>query len=52
MTLGRYPSLQVGYKDGDEPVLLCVDARGRSVALASLSDGTRDQLYLALRLAS
>jgi uncharacterized protein YhaN len=52
MTLGRYPMLQVGYKDSDEPVLLCVDARGRSVALPALSDGTRDQLYLALRLAS
>ena len=52
MTLGRYPTLQVGYKESDEPVLLCVDARGRSVALTALSDGTRDQLYLALRLAS
>jgi uncharacterized protein YhaN len=52
LTLGRYRGLSVGYKGGDEPLLLCVDARGATVEISALSDGTRDQLYLALRLAS
>jgi uncharacterized protein YhaN len=52
LTLGRYPRLQVGYGEQDEPVLRCVDDAGRNVAIEALSDGTRDQLYLALRLAS
>ena len=34
------------------PVLQCVDERGGPVNVESLSDGARDQLYLALRLAS
>jgi chromosome segregation protein len=31
--------------------LLCVRRSGRELALSQLSEGTRDQLYLALRLA-
>jgi uncharacterized protein YhaN len=53
LTLGRYSGLRVGLGDGDESVLLAVRADGgESVGVAGLSDGTRDQLYLALRLAS
>jgi uncharacterized protein YhaN len=52
LTLGRYPKLSVGYKGGDEPLLLCVDAHEATVEVNALSDGTRDQLYLALRLSS
>ena len=52
LTLGRYPRLDVSYDDSDEPTLVCVDADNRVVAVEALSDGTRDQLYLALRLAS
>lgn len=52
LTLGRYPRLEVAYEDKPEPVLQCVDTSGRGVAVETLSDGTRDQLYLALRLAS
>jgi uncharacterized protein YhaN len=52
LTLGRYPRLDVSYDDQDEPTLVCVDADNRIVAVEALSDGTRDQLYLALRLAS
>ena len=52
LTLGRYPKLDVAYEDRNEPVLQCVDMHGRGVSIEALSDGTRDQLYLALRLAS
>jgi uncharacterized protein YhaN len=52
LTLGRYPKLDVSYDEQDEPTLVCVDADNRVVAVDALSDGTRDQLYLALRLAS
>lgn len=52
LTLGRYPRLDVSYDEQDEPTLVCVDADNRVVAVEALSDGTRDQLYLALRLAS
>jgi uncharacterized protein YhaN len=36
----------------DEAVLRAVRADGTDVGIEALSDGTRDQLYLALRLAS
>jgi uncharacterized protein YhaN len=53
LTVGRYSGLRVGLGDDDESVLLAVRAdSGESVGVAGLSDGTRDQLYLALRLAS
>jgi uncharacterized protein YhaN len=54
LTLGRYRDLKVGFDDGDEPVLRCLptaDEEGEK-GVEALSDGTRDQLYLALRLAS
>lgn len=52
LTLGRYTELAVGFDDRDEPALRCTRATGEEVDVAGLSDGTRDQLYLALRLAS
>jgi uncharacterized protein YhaN len=52
LTLGRYSGLTVGYNAEDEPVLLCTTADGREVGIDGLSDGTRDQLYLSLRLAT
>jgi uncharacterized protein YhaN len=52
LTLGRYARLDVRYDDRDEPALVAVDAENRVVQIESLSDGTRDQLYLALRLSS
>ncbi len=52
LTLGRYTSLSVGFDDKDEPALRCQRADGSEIAVSGLSDGTRDQLYLALRLAS
>lgn len=47
-----YAGLRAGFDDGDEPVLLAVRAAGEEVTVDGLSDGTRDQMYLALRLAS
>ncbi|MFI5306836.1 MAG: hypothetical protein ACHQ53_05775, partial [Polyangiales bacterium] len=52
LTLGRYPALGVDYDERDDPALVCIDDHGRRVAVEALSDGARDQLYLALRVAS
>jgi uncharacterized protein YhaN len=52
LTLGAYSGLRVGFGDGDEQALLCVRADGVEVPVTGLSDGTRDQLYLALRVAT
>ncbi len=52
LTLGAYRGLRVGFDKKDEQILLCVRNDGREVIVEGLSDGTRDQLYLALRLAS
>jgi uncharacterized protein YhaN len=53
LTLGRYARLKTGFGAKDEPVLTAVRAAdGAEVTVDGLSDGTRDQLYLALRLAS
>lgn len=52
LTLERYRGLRVEYDERDEPVLTCVRHDDQSVRVSGLSDGTRDQLYLALRVAS
>jgi len=52
LTLGAYSGLDVEYGADDEPVLVCVRADDKHVSVPALSTGTRDQLYLALRLAS
>ncbi len=52
LTLGAWDGLQQGWDADDRAVLRCVRAGGREVEVGGLSDGTRDQLYLALRLAS
>ena len=52
MTLQRYQGLAAELEDGELRLqALLADDRGR-VGVAGLSEGTRDQLYLALRLAS
>jgi len=51
MTGGRFVRLQVD-EERDAPVLLAQPAQGRAVEIAALSEGTADQLYLALRLAA
>jgi len=55
LTCGRYRGLAAELIDGRQPQLLALptDAdSGDGKAVEQLSDGTRDQLYLALRLAS
>jgi len=53
LTLGSFAGLKIDYNDRGEPVLVGIRAgSGAAVAVAGMSDGTSDQLYLALRLAS
>lgn len=53
LTLGNYVSLRAGYSgDDDTAVLHCVRPDGTAVSVEALSEGTRDALYMALRLAS
>jgi uncharacterized protein YhaN len=53
LTLGSFARLVADAEgDGEQPALYGVRADGRRVAVAGMSDGTRDQLYLALRLAA
>jgi uncharacterized protein YhaN len=52
LSLGSFSGLDVDYSQSDEPVLTCVRSGGERIGVEALSTGTRDQLYLALRLAS
>jgi uncharacterized protein YhaN len=53
MTLGSFGRLQADYDDKGNPVLIGVRSGGGApVGVDGMSDGTADQLYLALRLAS
>ena len=52
LTLGEYRGVRSSYDERDEPELRCIGVDGDDVPVHGLSDGTRDQLYLALRLAS
>ncbi|WP_406857986.1 AAA family ATPase [Alsobacter sp. KACC 23698] len=51
MTGGAYQGLGQVYDEDDAPHLVGRRASGSEVAVAEMSEGTRDQLYLALRLA-
>jgi uncharacterized protein YhaN len=52
LTLGSFAKLATDYNDANTPVLVGIRADGSQVGVEGMSDGTRDQLYLALRLAS
>ncbi len=52
LTLGTFADLEIAYDEQDEAEIRCVRKTGQDVAVEGLSDGTRDQLFLALRLAS
>lgn len=52
LTLGSFAGLQTDFNDRDEPVLVGIRAGGPKVRVEGMSDGARDQLYLALRLAT
>lgn len=52
LTLGSFHGLGVGYNEKDEPYLYGIRPTEESVPVEGMSDGTRDQLYLSLRLAT
>ena len=52
LTLGSFERLQADFNDQDQPILVGVRPSGDLVVVEGMSDGTRDQLFLALRLAS
>ncbi len=52
LTLGSFTHFRIDYDSADKPFLLGVRADGASCPVGGMSDGTRDQLFLALRLAA
>ena len=52
LTLGNYCGLTTAFGDNDKSVLVAIRRSKENVEIDGLSDGTRDQLYLALRLAA
>jgi uncharacterized protein YhaN len=52
LTLGSFEGLRTDLDDRGEPVLVGTRPGGRWLSVEGMSDGTRDQLYLALRLAT
>ena len=52
LTSGSFSGLRQSYDDRDNPILLGVRPKGEDVRVYGMSDGTCDQLYLSLRLAS
>ena len=51
VTLGSFEALGASFAEDDRPLLVGL-RQGAEVAVDGMSDGTRDQLYLALRLAA
>ncbi|HED13335.1 MAG TPA: chromosome segregation protein SMC [Gammaproteobacteria bacterium] len=52
LTRNSFQELRTGFNEKDEPVLVGIRPDGERVHVEGMSNGTRDQLYLALRLAS
>lgn len=52
LTLGSFDRFQIDYGNDDKPCLLGVRSDGSTCPTTGMSDGTRDQLFLALRLAA
>ncbi len=52
ITLGSFAGLAVGYDESDNAIIVGVRNDESEVAVPGMSEGTRDQLYLALRLAA
>lgn len=50
-TDNAFSDLGIDYGDDDQPILVARRTNGERVEIAGLSEGTRDQLFLALRLA-
>jgi len=52
LTLGEHFGLTTSFGEHDRPVLVAIRKNKEQVEVSGLSDGTRDQLYFALRLAA
>lgn len=52
VTGGSFQGLMVEYDENDRPAIVAVRGDGGKIGVEGLSEGTRDQLYLALRLGS
>lgn len=52
LTLGAFAGLDTGFDRNDAPILLALRTGGAAIGVEGLSEGTRDQLFLALRLAA
>ncbi len=51
VTAGSFEELRASFDEADTPILVGI-REGNEVSIQGMSDGTRDQLYLALRLAA
>ena len=52
LTLKSFKGLTVDYNEKDQPILMGVRENDEKVSIEGMSDGTTDQLYLSLRIAS
>jgi len=52
LTLKSFSGLATEFNDKDEPVIAGIRPSGERIGVQGMSDGTRDQLFLALRVAS
>ena len=52
LTCGRFRGLEVTFNEADDPALVGVRITGEKLQVKLMSTGTREQLYLSLRLAS
>lgn len=52
LTSGAFSALRTSLDEDDQPIIEGVRLSGETLTVEGMSNGTRDQLYLALRLAS
>ena len=52
LTFGAFPGLRSDIDDNGQPIMVSVCPDGSTKTVEEMSSGTRDQLYLALRLAT
>ncbi len=52
LTCGSFAAVETDFDEADQPVLVGVRPGGERLRVEAMSTGTRDQLYLALRLAT
>ncbi len=51
LTEGKYCQLNLNFLEGDQSYLECISINKKTLKVSQLSEGTRDQLFLALKLA-